>query len=162
VIQPGRPTWDPGGNQDPDSERKLSKITIPTQVYSLLAIMALNEEDMEAEQSQTELDSHANRPVVGRHAFIISDTGRVAGVNAFTPDYKPMQLSIVDTAIQYDCPYDGQTYIMVIHNALHVPSMKNNLMPPIVMREAAIQVYGMRKQDLGGGTNSRGSLDMFS
>jgi hypothetical protein len=48
-----------------------------------------------------------NMPVVGRHAFIISDTGQVADVNAFTPDYEPMQLSIVDAAIQYDCPYDG-------------------------------------------------------
>jgi hypothetical protein len=114
VIQPGRPTWDPGGTQDPNTERKLYKITIPTQVYSLLATimatdvdLALNEEDMESEQSKTELDSHANMPVVGRHAFIISDTGRVADENAFTPDYEPMQLSIVNTAIQYDCPYDG-------------------------------------------------------
>jgi hypothetical protein len=40
---------------------------LPTQVYSLLATimamdvdLALNEEDMEAEQSKTELDFHAN------------------------------------------------------------------------------------------------------
>jgi hypothetical protein len=103
------------------------------------------EDDMEAEQSRTELDSHANMPVVGRHAFIISDTGRVAEVNAFTPDYEPMQLSIVDAAIQYECPYDGQVYILVIRNALHVPSMKNNLLPPFVMREAGIQVHDTPK-----------------
>jgi hypothetical protein len=153
VIQPGRPTWDPGGDQDPDPECKLFKIKVPLRVYSLLAtIMAadvdlvLDDEDMEAEQSRTELDSHANMPVVGRHAFIISDTGRVADVNAFTPDYEPMQLSIVDAAIQYDCPYDGQSYILVIRNTLvHVPSMKNNLMPPLVMREAGIKVYNTPK-----------------
>jgi hypothetical protein len=82
VIQPGRPTWDPGGHQDAGPERKLFKITIPTQVYLLLATimvadvdLVLNEEDMAAEQSKTELDSHANMPVVGRHAFIISDMG---------------------------------------------------------------------------------------
>jgi hypothetical protein len=84
-------------------------------------------------------------PVVGRHAFIISDTGRVAEVNAFTPDYEPMQLLIVNAAIQYDCPYDGQTYILVKRNAFHVPSMKNNLMPPFVMREAGIQVHDTPK-----------------
>jgi hypothetical protein len=87
----------------------------------------------------------ANMPVAGRHAFIISDTGRVADVNAFTSDYKPMQVSIVDAAIQYDCPYDGQTYILVIQNVLHVPSMKNNLLPPFVMREAGIHVYDKPK-----------------
>jgi hypothetical protein len=93
VIQPGRPMWNPGGTQDPNTERKLYKIMMPTQVYSLLATimamdvnLALNEEEMEAEQSKTELHSHANMPVVGRHAFIISDTGRLADVNAFTPD----------------------------------------------------------------------------
>jgi hypothetical protein len=152
VIQPGRPTWDPGGHQDAGPERKLFKITIPTQVYSLLATiivayvdLVMNEEDMAAEQSKTELDSHANMPVVGRHAFIISDTGQVAKVNAFTPDYDPMQLSTVDAAIQYDCPYDGHTYILVLRNALHVPSMKNNLIPPFVMREAGIGVYDTPK-----------------
>jgi hypothetical protein len=94
---------DPGGDQDPAPERKLFKIKVPLQIYSLLATimvtdvdLVVNDEDMGAEQSRTELDSHANMPVVGRHAFIISDTGRVANVNAFTPDYKPMQLSIVD------------------------------------------------------------------
>ena len=87
MIQPGRPTWDPGGHHDAGPERKLFKITIPTQVYSLLAtIIVADVEDMAAEQSKTELDSHANMPVVGRHAFIIWDTGRVAEVNAFTPD----------------------------------------------------------------------------
>jgi hypothetical protein len=36
------------------------------------------------EPTRTELDSHANMPVVGRNAYIISDTGRVAEVNPFT------------------------------------------------------------------------------
>jgi hypothetical protein len=103
------------------------------------------DEDTDIEQSRTELDSHANMPVVGRHAHIISDTGRIAEVNAFTPDYEPMQLPIVDAAIQYDCPYDGQSYILIIRNALHVPAMKNNLLPPFVMREAGIQVFDTPK-----------------
>ena len=92
--------------------------------------------DMEEEESRTELDSHAKMPVVGRNTYIISDTGRIADVNPFTPDYASMRISIVNTAVRYDCPYDGKTYIFVLRNALHVPSMKNNLIPPFVMREA--------------------------
>ena len=42
---------------------------------------------MEEEDSRTELDSHANMPVVGRNAYIISDTGRIADMNLFTLDY---------------------------------------------------------------------------
>ena len=93
-----------------------------------------------AEPTRTDLDSHANMPVVGRNAYVISDTGRVVDVSPFTPDYKPLQLPIVDAAIQYDCPYNGVSHILVIRNALHVPSMRNNLIPPFIMREAGIQL----------------------
>ena len=81
------------------------------------------------EESRTELDSHANMPAVGMNAYVISDTGRVADVNPFTPDYKSMLIPIVDAV-----------YILVIRNALHVPSMKNNRLPPFVLREAGIRV----------------------
>jgi hypothetical protein len=79
-------------------------------------------------------------PVVGRHAYILSDNGRTADVSAFTPDYKPMEVRIVDAAVQYECPYSSETYVLVIRNALHVPSMKSNLIPPFIMRETGIQV----------------------
>ena len=44
------------------------------------------------EQSRMELDSHANMPVVGRHAYVISDTGIIADVSPFTPDYNSMKI----------------------------------------------------------------------
>ena len=84
-------------------------------------------------------------PVVGQHAYVISDTGKMADVTPYTPDYEPMQVLIVDAAVQYDCPYSGQSYILVIHNALHVPMMRNNLLPPFMLREAGIQVSDMPK-----------------
>ena len=95
--------------------------------------------------SRTELDSHANMPVVGRNAYVISDTGRIADVNPFTPDYESMQIPIVDAAVRYDCLFTGHTYILVIRNALLVPSMTNNLIPPFVMREAGLRVMDTPK-----------------
>ena len=56
------------------------------------------------------------------------------------PDYDSMQIKIVDAAVQYDCPYTGKTHILVIRNALHVPSMKHNLLPPFILRQAGIEV----------------------
>jgi hypothetical protein len=47
---------------------------------------------------------------------------------------------MVDAAVRYDSPFDGKVYILVIRNALYVPSMKYNLVPPFVMREAGIIV----------------------
>ena len=79
-------------------------------------------------------------PVVGCHAYILSNTGRKADVNAFSPDFEPMTIPIVDAAVQYNCKFTGKSYLLIIHNALHVPSMENNLIPPFVMRETGISV----------------------
>ena len=83
---------------------------------------------------RTELDSHANMPVFGWHAYILSDAGHIVDVNAFTPDYDPMQLHIVDASVQYECPYEGTTHILLVRNTVHVPSMKKNLLPPFMVR----------------------------
>jgi hypothetical protein len=146
-MQPDKQTWDPGRVQDQEERNKLIKINVPEYIYSLISTAMVStvdiseENDLEQqESSRSELDSHANMPVVGRNAYIISDTGRIADVNPFTPDYDSMQISIVDAAVRYDCPCDGQTYIFVMRNALYVPSMRNNLIPPFVMREAGIRV----------------------
>ena len=48
-------------------------------------------------------------PVVGRNAYVISDTDRIAGVNPFMPDYESMQIPIVDAAVRYDCPFNEHT-----------------------------------------------------
>ena len=75
-------------------------------------------EDEADEISRTELDSHANMPVVGRHSKILLDTGNRAQVSPFTPDYNSLQdVKIVDAAIQYTSPYTDMVYILVIRNA---------------------------------------------
>ena len=66
-------------------------------------------------------------------------------MNPFTQDYQSMQITIVDAAIQYDCPYSGVGYILLIRNALHVPSMRNNLLPPFILREAGVRVSNTPK-----------------
>ena len=96
-------------------------------------------------QSRLELDSHANMPVVGSSAYILNESGESAEVNAFSPDYPTRNIPIVDAALQYESPYDGKTYILVIRNALYVPSMKNNLIPPFILREAGIEVNDVPK-----------------
>jgi hypothetical protein len=84
-------------------------------------------------------------PVIGRHAYIISETGKIADVSPFTPDYKSMEIPIVDAAVQYEDPYNGKTYILVIRNALYIPSMRNNLLPPFILHQAGIEVNDVPK-----------------
>ena len=51
------------------------------------------------ELSRTELDSHANMPVIGRNAYILSKIGETVDVPPFTPDYKPISVELVDNRI---------------------------------------------------------------
>ena len=100
---------------------------------------------MEAEaetdgESRTELDSHANMPVVRREALVVEQSRKMVEVSPFTLDYKPIKVEVVNAVIQYDSPLDGREYILVIQNALRVPSMSNNLIPPFIMWENRIMV----------------------
>ena len=97
------------------------------------------------EESCTELDSHANMPVVGKHAYIIAETGKRVDVSPFTPDYKPLTVPLVDATIKYDNPYNGKSCILVLCNALYVPSMNNNLIPPFMLREMGVAVNDIPK-----------------
>ena len=44
--------------------------------------------DHDEEESRTDLDSHENMVVVGRHANFLADTGNKVDVIPFTSDYQ--------------------------------------------------------------------------
>ena len=91
--------------------------------------------------STTELDSHANMVVVGHQAHVFSHNNQFVNVQAFADEVKGLRDIPVDHAvIGYDCPYSGETYILVVKNALCVPSMSHNLVPPFILREAGLEV----------------------
>ena len=122
-LQPdGDRTWDPGGS---------------SYIYS---VMVASFSIGSSAESRTDLDSHANMPVVGREAYVLADLGKTRDVFPFSPDYKPLKVPMVDAALKYECPFDGKVYILVIRNALYVPSMDYNLIPPFMMREAGLIV----------------------
>ena len=95
--------------------------------------------------TRMELDSHANMAIVGKYVYVLNETGDTVEVNPFTPDYKAITAKVVDAAIRYDCPYKGQSYILIIWNVINVPSMENNLIPPFLLREAGIIVNDKAK-----------------
>ena len=71
---------------------------------------------------KTELNSHANMIVVGRHAYIMNSSGRTSQVSTFTTEYESLKkVSIVDDAVAYDFPITDKSFILVFHNALSVP-----------------------------------------
>ena len=106
----------------------------------LVAALEMNDEDTSME-SRTELDSHADSPVIGRNAKIISYNGQSASVTGFTKDLgKCLSVPIVSAAIAYTDEDSGETVVLLVHNALYIKSMEHNLIPPFMIRLAGIHV----------------------
>ena len=58
-----------------------------------------------ASSSRTELDSHANSPVVGKNAIILYKTEMKVNVTPFSDYFGIMtELSVVHAEVAYDCP----------------------------------------------------------
>ena len=47
---------------------------------------------------------------------------------------------IVDAAVAYDCPYQSKTFILLMRNALYIPELEINLLPPFIVRESGNQI----------------------
>ena len=137
-----KPDWHKQWDPDPGHITGIQN----DKIYSILS--AASEETRANEmnvESCTELDSDANMPVVGKHAYIIAETSKKVDVSPFTPDYKPLTVPLVDATVRYDNPYNGKLYILVLQNALHVPLMDNNLIPPLMLREMGVTVNDIPK-----------------
>ena len=116
-------------------------ISIPN-AYLGAVFSTISEDDdtIEENESRTELDLHANMPVVGSDNVVLVETGKFVDVSAYSPEYPVKQVLVIDAAIQYDDPYDGSSRFLLIKNSLQVPSMKNNLLPQFLMQEAGLVV----------------------
>ena len=110
------------------------------------------------ESSRTELDSHANMPVIGKNVYILSIIGETVDVAPFTPDYKPIRVELEDAALKYECPYSGETKILIIRRGLYVPSMSNNPLPPFMLREARIIINEVPKIHVSSPTEEHHSI----
>jgi hypothetical protein len=58
-----------------------------------------------------------------------------------------MEVSLVDAAVRYD--RDGRVYILLIRNALYVPSLDHSLLPPYMIREAGVIVKRHPEETVG-------------
>ena len=108
---------------------------------------------------KTELDSHANMAVVGKHCTIVHDTGKTVSVRAFSPDCKTLEeVPIIHAMIKWQSPFEEEHFLLFIKNALHVPSMNNNLIPPFLIGEGGVVVNDVAKIHLNQPTKKDHSL----
>jgi hypothetical protein len=73
--------------------------------------------DGPGEESRTDLDSHANMPVVGSGAHVLLDHDRACEVSPYSPGFDPMEVPLVDAAVRNE--RDGRVYILLIRRPLY-------------------------------------------
>ena len=89
----------------------------------------------------TELDSHTDTCVVGKNCLIVQEFDRCVSVTGYAPALGSQnERQIVTAALAYDCPDNGETVILVIHQAILIETMENNLLCPMQLRMAGIRV----------------------
>ena len=72
-------------------------------------------------QSRTELDSHADSPLVGKNAIVLYKTDITVNVTPFSDDFGMMpEVPVVYAAVSYNYPVTGSTTILIINNAHYV------------------------------------------
>ena len=87
------------------------------------------------DEFQTELDSHANTCVVGHNCLITHTYDKRVNVLGYDPKLGSMKnMNIVLAALAYDDPTSGEPVILRVHQAVHIPSMSNNLLCPMQLR----------------------------
>ena len=105
-----------------------------------------DEEETPTADPRTELDSHANMVVFGSNSYVFESTGRTCNVHPFSTDLgSASNVPIVDAAVAYDCPYSGETFVLVARNALYIKSMEHNLIPPFIMRAGGVTINEVPK-----------------
>jgi hypothetical protein len=65
------------------------------------------------------MDSHADTCVAGCNMVVLEDTGQTVSVTPFTSENNALKgIPIVSAATAYDCPTDGETYLLIFNECL--------------------------------------------
>jgi len=89
----------------------------------------------------TELDSHADSPVVGKYATILSYTGKEVDATGFNEALGQCKsVPAANCSVAYDDMYMGTTHILQIYHALYFSNMNVNLIPPFMMHLVGIHI----------------------
>ena len=91
---------------------------------------------------RTELDSHADTSVVGKESvLLIHDYETPVDVHGYTEEVGHISnCRIISAVIAYDHPEMGDMYMLVIHQAILIPEMQNNLLCPMQLRNHGLAV----------------------
>lgn len=97
--------------------------------------------NVQFEEGYTDLDSHADQSAVGTNALVVHDHDRPVNLRGYDPS-GPVARSLrtVNAALAYDDPETGETVILMVNQAILVPSMSHNLLSTMQLRLNDVKV----------------------
>lgn len=87
-------------------------------------------------ETTLELDSHADTSVLGAGALIIADYNEPVNVQGYDSSLGTRTFSTVSGVIGWTRPDTGETFHLVVHQAIHIPTLDHHLLCPMQCRIA--------------------------
>ena len=78
-----------------------------------------------------ELYSHADTCVIGKDCLILNDYERPVTLYSYDRSLGAQSFCTVSAVLGYIDPKSGQTYHLVIHQAIEIPHLEHSLLCPI-------------------------------
>jgi hypothetical protein len=82
-------------------------------------------------ETTLELDSHTDTCILGCDALILHDYMRPVRVQRYDPSLGTAQYNTVSGVLAYDHPNSGETYHLVVNQAVHIPHLDHHLLCPM-------------------------------
>ena len=114
---PVKPEW--GGHEDSKLHHCFQTFQISSLTFSL--------------DSNCELNSHADTCVLVKNAYIFLDYDRAVDIIGYvrSKGTSAKKMKTISSALVYDDHTTGKMTIIVVHQAIHVPTMESNLLIPV-------------------------------
>jgi hypothetical protein len=73
--------------------------------------------------------------MMGKHCLVTHVYNKTVSVTGYDPKLGSLQgMQVISAALAYVDPLSGETLILRVHQAVHIPTMLNNLLCPMQMR----------------------------
>jgi hypothetical protein len=83
--------------------------------------------------NRSDLDSHADACVVGKEALIFNGFDREVTVRGYDPSGETKSLRTLSVALGYVIPEMGQNVLLIVHQAISLPTLDHNLLSTMQM-----------------------------
>ena len=131
-------------------------VTLPRRVIAPVSIRRVNiglprpprilsSVSLQLQETNLELDSHADTCCIGSGALVIYDFDQPVQVFGYDPGLGAQNFRTVSAVLGYTRPDTGQIYHLVVHQAIEIPHLDHHLLCPMQCRVNDIVINDVPK-----------------